>query len=561
MGSQVLQRIAKQVRNSENMLVMAEKMGVIANQTNGYRYNQENLDEAWRTLMMAQHHDSWIVPYNRLFRQQTWAEFIQKWTAATDSICQDIILGAAKSFSSGIVTGQGAFLRVYNTLGVPRREIISASLPEGSSGLSMVVTNAKGKKIDNYITTGGDGKPALMFEADVPAFGYATYYVKPSNKTAKKNVNKNGNNSNEFILENSMYRIAINPLKGGIISSLIAKKEGNKEFADKGSRYSIGELQGFFYDEGKFRSSTETSAKITLVTDNSLEKTVRIEGQIASHPFTQIITIKEGQRKIEYGLTISWNENVGIGEYRQTDAHRSNTRGFYDDRFKLNVLFPVKLESPALYKNAPFDVCRSELENTFFNTWDNIKHNIILNWVDLSEGSNKNGFAVLSDHTTSYSYGKDFPLGLTVQFSGNGLWGRDYLINGPTNMKFAIIPHSNAWDASDINNESLRWNEPLVSSFLQHAKLENVSLIDIDKTGYELSTAYLSGNDIIVRFFNADGGNSLQNIKIGMPLSKAEEIDLNGKTIAALNTVKTNSGMELKLEMPRFGLRTLKLTK
>ena len=106
----------------------------------------------------------------------------------------------------------------------------------------------------------------------------------------------------------------------------------------------------------------------------------------------------------------------------------------------------------------------------------------------------------------------------------------------------------------------MRWNEPLTCSFLKDTKLENVSLIDINKTGYEISAAYLSGNDFIVRFFNADGNISPQTVKFGMPLSKAEEIDLNGKTIAKLNAVKTNAGTELKLEMPRFGLRTLKLT-
>lgn len=560
-GSQVLQRIAKQVRHSENMLVMAEKMGVIANRSNGYRYRQENLDEAWRTLMMAQHHDSWIVPYNRLFRQITWADQIYNWTAATDSLCGDIITGAAKSFSGGEVLGKELYLRVYNTLGIPRREIVSATLPESLSGLNLIVTDANGKKIDNFITIDADNKPALQFEANVPAFGYATYYVEQNPKTAKKSEDKNVNKYNEFILENSMYRIVIDPMKGGVIKNLIAKKENKKEFADSSSEFSIGELRGFFYDEGVFHSSTETPAAVTFVQNNPFEKSVRIEGHIASHPFTQIITIKENQRKIDFDLAIDWKNNVGIGEYRQTDAHRNNNRAFYNDRFKLNVLFPVDLESPALYKNAPFDVCRSELKNTYYNRWDSIKHNVILNWIDLAEENNKNGFAVFSDHTTSYSYGEEYPLGLTVQYSGNGLWGRDYLIDRPTNIRFAILPHSKKWDSSDIHNESLRWNEPLVCSFLQHTKLENVSLIDINKTGYEISAAYLSGDDIIVRFFNADGGRFPQTIKFGMPLSKVEEIDLNGNTIATLNTVKTKAGTEFELEMPRFGLRTLKLTK
>ena len=560
-GSQVLQRIAQQVRCSENSLLMAEKMGVIANLSNKYRYSQESLDEAWRTLMLAQHHDSWIVPYNRLNRQKTWADHIYNWTAATDSICREIIMDATTSFSDGEVLKKGLFLRVYNTLGITRREIISAALPEDFADLNLIVTDASGKKTDYYINVGADGKLALMFEADVPAFGYATYHVEQNPEISNKVKDKNESKHSESILENSMYRIVIDPLRGGVVKSLVAKKEGNKEFVDVKSEFSIGELRGFFYDEGLFHSSTETSAEVTIIQDSRFEKSVSIQGYIASHPFTQIITIKEGQRKIEFDLTIDWKQNVGIGEYRQTDAYNNNRRAFYDTRFTLNALFPVNLESPVLYKNAPFDVCRSELKDTYFNTWDNIKHNVILNWVDLTEVSNKNGLALLSDHTTSYSYGEKFPLGLTVQFSGNGLWGRDYKIDGPTNIRFAIIPHSKEWDASGIHNENLKWNEPLLCSFIRQTKLENLSLIDVNETGYEISAAYLSGDDIIVRFFNADGSKSPKVIKFGMNLSKVEEIDLNGNILATLNTVKTNAGTELKLEMPRFGLKTLKLIK
>ena len=63
-GAQVLQNIAREVRQSENLIVMAEKMAAL-----DYLYNKgtwpcEDFAEAWRTLMLAQHHDCWIVPYN-----------------------------------------------------------------------------------------------------------------------------------------------------------------------------------------------------------------------------------------------------------------------------------------------------------------------------------------------------------------------------------------------------------------------------------------------------------------------------------------------------------------
>ncbi|HXE11060.1 MAG TPA: hypothetical protein VN633_03010 [Bryobacteraceae bacterium] len=50
-------------------------------------------------------------------------------------------------------------------------------------------------------------------------------------------------------------------------------------------------------------------------------------------------------------------------------------RSEYDDRYKLLALFPVSFNKNALYKNAAFDVCRSANVDTFFNRWDEIKHN------------------------------------------------------------------------------------------------------------------------------------------------------------------------------------------
>lgn len=45
-------------------------------------------------------------------------------------------------------------------------------------------------------------------------------------------------------------------------------------------------------------------------------------------------------------------------------------------------------------------------------SWDSIKHNIVVNWVDEIAESNDIGVALFSDHTTSYAHGEDHPLSL-----------------------------------------------------------------------------------------------------------------------------------------------------
>lgn len=84
-----------------------------------------------------------------------------------------------------------------------------------------------------------------------------------------------------------------------------------------------------------------------------------------------------------------------------------------------------------------------------------------------------------------------------------------------THIRFAVVPHRRAWDAAGIQEENRRWNEPLLCTFAAQAAADEASLIDAAGTGYEISAAYLDGEQIVVRLFNADGDGTPQ--KSGSP--------------------------------------------
>lgn len=552
-GSQVLQKIAQEVRVSENKIVMAERIAAMANIDNKYYPSQEKIDDAWRTLLMAQHHDSWIVPYNGLYKGRTWAQEITLWTNNTNEIADNVVEAAVGSYNLSGVDSYG-YIRVYNTLGIKRTELVHFVLPIADVQRDVAIYNSSNKLLPSHSEQVGDSI-CVFFQAEVPALGYATFKVLEKEATVNKSIPVHTSTNGDYILENDMYRIVLDPAKGGIIKSLIAKTEGNKEYVDKTNKYSMGELRGHFYDEGKFYSTTDSLAKITILENNLFSTKVKVEGEIASHPFSQMITLTKGQKRIDFDLTVNWKNNVGIGEYKQGDNWRDNRRAYTNDKFKLNVLFPTALSSSTLYKNAPFDVCESKLDNTFFGTWDSIKHNIILNWVDLVQKDQKHGLAVLSDHTTSYSYAEDSPLGLTAQYSGVGLWGPDYKITRPLKMKYAIIPHSGKWDKAAISTESNKWNEPLVTSFHKEIPLTDKSFLSIDKPGYEVTAFKVEDSNILIRFFNAESDDSIKKINFEFPVSSVEEVDLNGNII----TKKVVDQRNISMSMPRFGIKTLLL--
>ncbi len=143
-------------------------MSVIAHLENGYSYAQADVDEAWRTLMLAQHHDSWIVPYNGLHRYGTWADAIKRWTDQTNTIADKITEASVRSFDQGNtpVDGQQGYIRVYNTLGIQRTEMMNILLPDEYADDELEVCNWKGKKIGFSIER--EGKNKIVFEAEVP---------------------------------------------------------------------------------------------------------------------------------------------------------------------------------------------------------------------------------------------------------------------------------------------------------------------------------------------------------------------------------------------------------
>ncbi len=555
-GSQVLQRIAQQVRHAENLLPVAEKMAVIAAWTAGYDLPQAPVDEAWRNLLLAQHHDSWIVPYNRLHGRTTWAEQVARWTATSDSIGREVIAQAWNRMAGmADPTDSRLALQICNTLGYARRETVDIALPASWQEFDVEILDPDGDPVETCRS-----RDRLFLTVQVPAFGFSTYEVKKGGMRPSQNPEAGPEKDEEpYTLENDRYRITVDPRRGGILRELKVKgPAGDIEYVDPDSEYGFGELRGHFYEQGGFRSSTEFPARISKGRNGAFEEYLLIEGLIASHPFTQRITLRKGDPGIDVELSIDWQHEEGIGEYDQKNAYNSNRRACYDDRYKLNLYFPARLADPHLDKNAPFDVCRSRLENTHYKTWDSIKHQILLNWVDVAEEApDGKGLALLCDHTTTYGFGRNEPLALTVQYSGQGLWGFNYPQQGMTRIRYTLVPHAGEWRQARIDRISACRNEPLLCSLREKSDTKRCSLLDLGESGYELTAAYPTDKGIVVRLFNAAGDDRPQKIHFGKRFTRIEKIDLNGKTLESCRIKEQRQGCSITCTMPRFGLTTL----
>jgi alpha-mannosidase len=76
-------------------LLQAEKIASLAYFFNGQQYPRASIDEAWKSLLLALHHDCWIVPYNGQ-KGNTWADKVVSWTGNTTKRSNDIIKESMK---------------------------------------------------------------------------------------------------------------------------------------------------------------------------------------------------------------------------------------------------------------------------------------------------------------------------------------------------------------------------------------------------------------------------------------------------------------------------------
>ena len=556
-GSQVLQKIAQQVRVSENKIVMAEKIAALGKVYQNTPWPQKAIDEGWRGLLLSQHHDCWIVPYNGK-PGHTWADMVVDWTKSTNSLSDRIV---ADAFPAGSATSMANSVRVYNTSGNTRNEVVKLVLPANRSAKAVSVLDDTGKTVPAQIVTSGDGS-ILYFKASVPAMGFSSYTLMGNESSPSKGTQATVTPEGNVTLESDLYKLVIDQAKGGSIKSLIAKSLGSKEFVDATNERSFNELRGNFFNDGGFHTTSDSPITVTIVENGPVVVKAEIKGTLLSNPYTQTITLRQGDRKIDFALHIDWQKNIGIGNsYKQQgglDA-KDYTKPFYDDSQKLMALFPVNFSSQKIYKDAPFDVTESKLADTFFTRWDSIKNTLMVHWVDVYDATNNIGLALLTDHTTTYAHGKDFPLALNVQYSGAGLWGRNHTLTGSTTIHYALVPHAGQWDEGHVSTEASQWNEPLRAVLTSTQKAPAKSLVDVTGTGWQVTTLLVDGDDLLIRLFNAEGNDQPKNLTLGGLADEITLVELNGREKGKMRAHKKTGKTIVSLMMPRFGIRTMRL--
>ena len=670
-GGQILQKVARAVRRTENRLITAETLATLNHLFTGNDFPSGSLDKAWENLLLSQHHDCWIVPYNKK-HGRTWQQQVDLWTDTALHIADSLIYqdparkypltiypdNAQKLTPTNNPRKQARWLKIYNSTGSAQTAMVSYELPGDlnaeEAGSNFQLLDPAGKNVRFQVayndlnrpdetgnddstkdTIEGHGKPVTIhFEATVPAMGFAIYRLtsvgaeaggQKIRRKSNRDINTNAGNgpiirqlkNGLFQLQTARYALMVDPKKGGAITSLQLKSRGTDgkkvathEFLpqkNKGESSGLNTLRGYFYNQHRFRSSDEQPAKVTVIANGDLYAALKIRGRIAGAPFTQILELTQNGPLIKTKLIIDWDNyagdpgDLGIGAYNQTPFKNEDpNKAFYNSRYKLLTLFPVQFKEAVVEKDAPFDIYKSKLDNTFFDRWDSIKNDVLLHWVNLEAADGSYGFALFSTATTSYAHGPGVPLGLTTQYIGRGLFGADYKVQGPTVLDYAFMPNAGkqktisgvSQAAPSVPQAAEAYNKPLMVTdmgfqpFMANAELPlTKSLLTLPaNSGWQVS-AFKMGSDLtreatrdspadklpdfekapdsyLLRLFNATGDDRLHELRLslraGTKIRKIECVDLSGAVLRQLPYDKSRQAFTLGI--PPLGIKNIRIT-
>lgn len=561
-GDKVLVDLSKKVRKLEKDILLNERLIAFAS-LYGNDKNEEKLKEAWEYLLLTQHHDGWICASDETWKSHTLARVF-----AAENIIGSLERSAFESLnrlSPESDADKYETVTVFNPLATKEKRIITVDVTahKGTKGFEVY---DNGEKIPSQAievrayrdSTFNAGR--VVFEAELPAFGIKTFIIKEvKNETELLNNIAFKDESDIITLENSLVRITFSKKHGGAITSYFDKNQ-RVELVPKNQFFN--EFKGFFINENRFCSSTESPAECIINYAGDMEAALTFKGKISNTPYVLKYVLNANSGYLDTEVYFNFPENTLIGEpylmddsedLKKFDPHRT----YHDGRYRLNAYFPTTFKQKFIDKDCAYDVCRSKLTDTHFKSWYEIKHNILIHWVDTTDENS--GLCILADHTTAYTHGENENLGLTLAWGyDGGFWWKRRALQGGHRISYRILPHKGNWKNADLWHECEKYLHNPLAKRIPLAINTDYSLLSVETKGIELEAFYTAKGEYYFRVFNAG-----ENTEAKFTIDKSKfcgilPVTPEGKAAGAeLNEIEGNF-IDV---VPPFGIRTYKLIK
>lgn len=519
-------------RESENLLQQAELFSTWANLM-GRPYPAEELAEAWRLTLFNQFHD--ILPGSSI--HQVYVDSAKDY-ARIRQLAEGALESALKRIAGSVDTAamQGQPVVVFNPLCWKRDDLVEIEAPFKSQCFS--IQDESGRTMPWQMTA--EGK-LLFLPRDVPSMGYRVFWISPSRRAPRFASKLRANSPT---LENEWFRLRLDE-NSGFCSSIVDKR-GNRELL-------IRRGQGFqlqaFQDEGdawdiladykQHPIELSPGAEIEVLEQGPLRACVSVKRRLGNSSIEQRLMLYRHVPRIDCLMNADWRETHVL----------------------LKAAFPLRIKSDsASYEIAYATIERSTLEDTPARK---AQFEVSAQkWADVS--GRDSGVSLLNN----CKYGYD----IKAMPEAKGTMMRISLLRSPTSpdpqadkhdhtFTISLYPHAGDWRKANTVHRAWELNMPLAArveprhrgrlkpsgSFLAVSP-KNVIVTVVKKAE--------DSQEVILRWYEAEGKDSIARIRLSAPVKEARETDLLEKPLAKVQI----SGGALVVPTGHYEIKTVKVS-
>ncbi|UCG47499.1 MAG: hypothetical protein JSU94_18690, partial [Phycisphaerales bacterium] len=421
-------------RRAEVGVLTAERLAAAGRLLGGPEHGKD-IEKAWKSLLVAQHHDVQICGLLDDARK-----FL---TASIDASSR--VRDASLSYVASRMAGGGtAQVTVFNPQCRRRREwgTTEVSLPRGAAADIEV---RRGKEAvaasllsaDRY-SDGSIRKAEIAVLADVPGLGFASYSLEP--QKAKQIRTSTGIEIDVENLRIATPHLAINCGKEGGVKSLVDRRTGRNIFK-------LGDRSCIFAGriDGEDRQS-KGSWVLEPGPDGAPWAVARESGAIGSIPYTLEMIVRADSPRLDCRAQFKFDgQKIGL-----LSENRRDSRSAFVHEHKLRFkVFPAVGGRAVGVRDLPFAVAETADEYVNGNYWTAV--------ADAS-----GGLAVFNRGTMGSVREADGGFSVPLAHAMYYVWGTR-MLNGEFAYEFALYPFGTTWQKADLHRKALEYNYPLVS--------------------------------------------------------------------------------------------------
>ncbi len=477
-------------RRSEASLVTAEKLDVMAAIITGSQIHKDMIESAWERVMFNQFHDilagcsikeAYVDAENAFGYARETALGVNTFAAqriswrikTTDFLDKDSTRMRGRLWYSN---GEGSPMVVFNPHSFP----VKGYAEFGTQWVSRVVdSNGDDVKLQIVRASYTDGEQfnKCIFETELPAFGYAVYYIYHE-KQFEMQKYESDLISSENTLENSKVKIVIDETTGAVKSFVL--KEANEEFADGelGKAVICDDSANDTWGHRVFDYNIDVDffadGKLELVETGPVRATLKSTVYYHNSVLKRYYSLYSGSEKLTVRTVLDFNE-----EYKSAKLS-----------FKANV------NNDKVTYSMPYGFIEKDA-----NGQEEPSHA----WCDIYDENGK-GLALINNSKYSFcSIKNDLRMMMARSCAYLDHYGQDYRDNemefldkGKQEFLYEIVPHT-----TKINGELFKMGELLNSPIQTHQETHHDG--DLPQTFSGLSVD--KDNVVVVALKSAEDSN------------------------------------------------------